>query len=153
MRSDLKTHIIDAIITDATRGESAVKPDKSSDGDKNADPRNSNNKRKESLKITVDVKTNTLTIAGPTDTLQLAKKLIEDMDKPTLPGPANIDPLLRKYSVPPGTADAVAKSLQDGMPTIKVIALPVTNEIMVMATDKEHADIAIKLKSCNKEKK
>lgn len=56
------------------------------------------------------------------------------------------DPILRKYSVPAGTAEAIAKTLSQNEPHLRILALPVTNEIIVLATKAEHATLTGKLK-------
>src|SRR5262249_19235621 len=75
--------------------------------------------RVKSVAIVVDAKTNSVTITAPPEKIALAKKIIEDMDKPSRPGDGPIkieEPILQKYSVPPGSADAVVKTLQAGDP-------------------------------------
>ena len=101
--------------------------------------------RVKGVTITVDVKKNSVTVVGPPDKIATARKLVDEADKGTGPGIRLTDPFLRKYPVPAGTAEAIAKTLQADNASIKVIALPATNEIMVMATEAEHADIAIKM--------
>ena len=91
--------------------------------------------------ITVDVRANSVTVVAPPDKIQLAKKLIEENDKPRVPGGPEIvisDPVLRKHAVPVGTADAIAKTLQERNPSLKFMSLPTANEILVLATDEEH---------------
>jgi RNA polymerase sigma factor (sigma-70 family) len=99
--------------------------------------------------ITVNEKTNSVTIAAPQDKIALAKKIIDARDKPAKPGDPPItlpEPEIRKYPVPGGTAEATAKTLQADMPGIRVIALPTGNEIIVMATPDEHFKLLAKLK-------
>jgi general secretion pathway protein D len=99
---------------------------------------------KTSTTISVDVKENTVLVVGPPDRIQLAKKLIEDNDKGTTPYVIK-EPVLRKHPVPAGTADAIAKTLQADMPSIKILSLPTSNEILVMATDVEHSEVQRKI--------
>jgi hypothetical protein len=100
-------------------------------------------------------KTNTLVLLDTAGNLSriwnLLQKIDGKMDQPQTD--SRNYPILRKYAVPAGTADAIAKSFQSDMPKIKALALPTTNEILVMATEEEHADIATKLKALNEEKK
>src|SRR5205823_13279517 len=102
-----------------------------------------------SFTIAVDEKANSVTITGTPEKIALAKKLIEEIDKPAKPGdpPLTVpDPELRKYSVPAGTAEAVAKKIQEAMPSVRAIALTTTNEVLVLATRAEHAELVKKLK-------
>ncbi len=105
--------------------------------------------RVKSVQIAVDVKANSLTITAPPEKIGLAKKIIEENDKPRGPldRPITIsDPIIQKYSVPTGTADAIAKTLQENHKTVRIMALPLSNEIMVYATPEEHLAIAAQIK-------
>jgi hypothetical protein len=62
------------------------------------------------------------------------------------------DALLRKYPVPAGTAEVIAKTLQQHEPAIRFLALPETNEILVFATALEHAAVAKQIKEVGGEK-
>ncbi len=87
-------------------------------------------------------------VSGPAETLELAKKLISEIDKPKNPGDKPItlpDPVIRKYAVSTGTADAIAKVLQADMPSIRVLALPLSNEIVAYATPDEHEALLKKI--------
>ena len=90
-----------------------------------------------SATISVDAKANSVTVVGPPDKVQLAKTLIEKTDKGDKPF-INGEPILRKFPVPPGTADAIARTLQAENPSLKILALPTTNEILALATEEEH---------------
>jgi type II secretion system protein D len=106
--------------------------------------------RVKSVSITVDVKANTVTITAPPEKIALARKIIEEKDKPTAGQKTTYeyrDPELRKYPVPTGSADAVAKTLLAESPGLRIIALPTTNEILVLATPEEHFLITGKLKT------
>jgi type II secretory pathway component GspD/PulD (secretin) len=94
------------------------------------------------ISITVDVKANTLTIIGPPEKIALAKKVIEQKDREK----KYSDPQLRKYSVAPGTAEAAARMLEDNYPGVRVIALPTTDEVLVLANRVEHLFIRLKLR-------
>jgi hypothetical protein len=114
--------------------------------------------RLKSVAITVDERTNSLTITAPPEKLMLARKLIEELDKPAKPGDPPItlpDPVLKRYSVPPGTADEMAKTLQKEHPSLRVLAVPNQNEILVLGTPAEHllVDIAVGTKKKESEKK
>ncbi|HEV3439445.1 MAG TPA: hypothetical protein VG122_18925 [Gemmata sp.] len=56
------------------------------------------------------------------------------------------EPILRKYSVPAGTAEAIAKALSQNEPSLRILALPTTNEIIVLATEAEHTIFMGKVK-------
>jgi len=56
------------------------------------------------------------------------------------------EPILRKYSVPAGTAEAIAATLSQNEPSLRILALTTTNEIIVLATEAEHATLTGKLK-------
>ena len=97
--------------------------------------------RVKSVQIAVDTKGNFIQITAPPEKILLAKKIIEEYDVPQHPGdkPLKIsEPELRKYSVPTGTADGVAKTLLAAEPSLRILALPQTNEVMVFATPEEH---------------
>ena len=55
-------------------------------------------------------------------------------------------PELRTHNVAPGTADAIAKIIQEKNPAIRVQAIPTSNQIMVYATPEEHAEILAQLR-------
>jgi type II secretory pathway component GspD/PulD (secretin) len=103
--------------------------------------------RVQTISITVDEKTNTLCCTGPPGKIALVKKLTEELDKPKNPNPQVFppEPEFRKYPVPPGSAEAIAKTLQADNPSLRVIALPKTDEILVLATPEEHFHIKAKL--------
>ncbi|MCS7269548.1 MAG: hypothetical protein NZ703_00555 [Gemmataceae bacterium] len=106
--------------------------------------------RVKSVQIAVDAKANSVTITAPPEKIQLAKKIIEDFDKPRDPFQPPLiirDPELRKYPVPAGTAQAIAQALQADHPTLRIIALPQTNEVIVSATPEEHLAIVEKMRS------
>lgn len=56
-------------------------------------------------------------------------------------------PELRKYSVPPGSAEAVAKTLQAQFPMLRLLALPASDKILVLATPDEHDELAKVMRS------
>jgi hypothetical protein len=60
--------------------------------------------------------------------------------------PSKTEPILRKYSVPAGTAEAIAKTLSQDEPSLRILALPTTNEIIVLATEAEHTIFMGKVK-------
>ena len=95
--------------------------------------------------VTKQASNSVILISGPAENLALAKKLLAEIDKPKNPGdkPFKLpDPVLRKYSVQAGTADAIAKTLLADNPSLRIIAVQSANEIWVMATPEEHAEIA-----------
>jgi type II secretion system protein D len=106
--------------------------------------------RVKSVQIAVDAKANSVTITAPPEKIQLAKKIIEDFDKPRDPFQPPLiirDPELRKYPVPAGTAQAIAQTLQAEHPTLRIIPLTQTNEVIVSATPEEHLAIVEKMRS------
>src|SRR5204862_7459286 len=106
--------------------------------------------RVKSVAIVVDPKANSVTITAPVEKIQLAKKLIEEMDKAPYPGAPPYkyaEPEIRKYPVPAGTAEAVAKTLVLDQPNLRIIALPASNEVLVLATAQEHFDLMAKMKA------
>ena len=106
--------------------------------------------RVKTVQIAVDTKANSVTITAPPEKIQLAKKIIEDFDKPRDPFQAPLvirDPELRKYPVPPGTAQAIAQTLQADHPTLRIYPLTQTNEVIVSATPDEHLVIMEKMRS------
>jgi general secretion pathway protein D len=92
---------------------------------------------RKAVTISVEAKENRITVVGPPDKVQMAKKLIEDTDKGDKPYVFG-EPVFRKHPVPQGTADSIAKTLQADDPSIKILSLPASNEILVLATDEEH---------------
>jgi len=97
------------------------------------DSGSSSGSRVKSVQIAVDAKANSVTITAPQEKISLAKTIIENTDKGTVPYVPR-DPELRKYPVPAGTADAIAKTLLADDPSLRVIAVPAANELWVMAT-------------------
>jgi type II secretion system protein D len=105
--------------------------------------------RVKSVAITVDVKSNSITITAPPEKIALAKRIIEENDKPLYkdqPPVRVTDPELRKYAVPAGTADAISKAIGEKNPSIRVVPLVQTSEIMVYGTAEDHLLVAALLK-------
>lgn len=101
--------------------------------------------RVKTVAITVDVKTNSITITAPPEKIAMARRIIEETDRPPYPGAPKVkvtEPELRKYPVPTGSAEAVAKTIQAQYPSLRVIALPASSEIMVLGTLEEHMEVA-----------
>ena len=82
---------------------------------------------------------------APPEKIAAAKKIIEEFDKGTTIFKPE-DPELKKYAVPAGTADAIAKTLMADNPALRVIAVPAANELWVMATPTEHFDLMKKIR-------
>ncbi|MBA4064038.1 MAG: hypothetical protein C0501_10060 [Isosphaera sp.] len=104
-------------------------------------------RRAKSVAITVDAKNNSVTVTAPPEKIALTRRIIEESDKPQYPGqPVFVvaDAELRKYSVPRGTADAVAKAITTTYPEVRVVTLPKTDEILVYGTPAEHLLVAAK---------
>ena len=79
------------------------------------------------------------------ETIQPPGEREPNTPKPTGRQPAG-EPEIRKYPVPPGTAEAVARALTNELPLIRVVALPGSNEILVFATAEEHIAILKQIK-------
>lgn len=104
------------------------------------------------VQITVDERTNSVLITGPADKISLAKKILGELDVakegqlPIVVGP----PELRTYPVPAGTAETVAKTLQEAYtkisPSVRIVPVPNSNQIMVYAAPGEHLEILDQLK-------
>jgi hypothetical protein len=62
-------------------------------------------------------------------------------------------PTLRKYPVPPGSAEATAKTLSLHQPALQILPLPATDEILVLATQAEHIIILKQLNDIGVNKK
>ncbi len=109
-------------------------------GDRRGGGFGASQRAKTTTTITVDPKENKITVVGPPEKIQLAKKLIEDTDK-GLKTYVVGTPVMRSHPVPPGSADAYSKSLATSFPSLKLFAVPTANEIMVLATEEEHKEI------------
>ena len=113
---------------------------------------NSGGPRFRTVQITVEDRTNSVLVTGPADKISLAKKILGEIDvaqagqQPILVGP----PELRTYPVPAGTADTVAKTLQEAYqktsPSVRIAAIPNSNQILVYASPGEHLEIVQQLK-------
>jgi len=91
---------------------------------------------------------NSVVVIGPPDKIAMARKIIAEFDKGAKPLVVS-DPELRKYSVPAGTADAIVKTLLADKPSLRIVAVPVANEIWVMATPEEHQELSKRLSGPN----
>jgi RNA polymerase sigma factor (sigma-70 family) len=100
-------------------------------------------KSEKTVAIAVDERANSVAITGPADKIAIAKRILEDFDKGDKPKGGV--PEIRKYDVPPGTADAIVKTLQSDHPSLRVIALQASNQIIVFATPEEHFALVAKL--------
>lgn len=107
------------------------------------------------VSITVDVTANTITVTAPPDKAALAKKLLAELDKPKTPlrFSDGYEPPIRKYSVPAGTAEAVAKALNAENTSIKAVAVPRSDDILVLAPEAQHEGIEAKIKELTAAKK
>jgi type II secretory pathway component GspD/PulD (secretin) len=96
--------------------------------------------RVKTVQISVDENSNTVYITAPPDKISLARRIIEDLDKPSYDGQPPIKitaPQLRYYSVQAGTGEVVAKTLQEKNPTIKIVPAPGNNQVIVYGTEDE----------------
>lgn len=114
-------------------------------GQSGNDPRGgSATARNKTVQIAVDDDSNIVIITAPEDKIGQAKKIIEDLDKPT-PGQQPLlitPPVLKTYSVPVGTADATAKAITERYPWIRVTAIAASNQIMVVASADDHGKVS-----------
>ena len=79
------------------------------------------------MRLFEDEKANTMVIIASTKDIAFSKRIIEAFDKPKNPGDKPIklpEPELRKYPVPAGTANAIAKALMADYPSLRIIAVP-----------------------------
>ncbi|HXD86696.1 MAG TPA: secretin N-terminal domain-containing protein, partial [Urbifossiella sp.] len=101
--------------------------------------------RSKTVQISVDDDRNSLTITAPETKLVQARKIVEDLDKPKNAGDQKIiptAPVLKTYPVPQGTAEATAKSITEHYPWIRVTALTVLNQIMVVGSPEDHGKVS-----------
>ena len=89
----------------------------------------------------VDEKANSIKVTGPPEKVVLVKQMVAELDKLKKPP----EPDLRKYSVPAGKANAIAKTLMADYPKLPIIAVPSANEIWIVATPEEHVELKKKL--------
>jgi type II secretory pathway component GspD/PulD (secretin) len=96
--------------------------------------------------ITSDERTNTVLVTGPADKVAAAEAILKRIDveqkgqKPILVGP----PSLKIYSVKEGTAESIAKTLQEvykASPTCRISTAGATR-VLVYATPEDQEDIA-----------
>jgi hypothetical protein len=104
--------------------------------------------RVEDVAVTADPKTNTVATTAPAVKLELARRLLEEWDRhsvgDTFPKPG--DPELRKYSVPPGTAEDLAKILPALAPSLRVLALPKSGELLALGTPSQQRVLTVLFK-------
>jgi type II secretory pathway component GspD/PulD (secretin) len=117
----------------------------------------------DAVAIGVDARRNVVMITGLPATLVKARQFIAEFDKKAqqdaLKGVLGdfdgdgwpdiviaSEPELRKYSVPPGTAESVVKTLLAEQPGLRVLAIQALDEIWVMATAEEHLALMTKHK-------
>jgi type II secretory pathway component GspD/PulD (secretin) len=101
--------------------------------------------RTKTVQISVDDDTNTVIVTAPEDKIGQAKQIIEKLDRPATPGQQPlviVAPVLKTFTVPVGTADAVAKAITDKWPWIRVTPIVASNEVMVVGTPDEHAKVS-----------
>ncbi|QDU23632.1 secretin N-terminal domain-containing protein [Urbifossiella limnaea] len=121
--------------------------------DPRRDPRNttypSAGSRTKTVQIVVDNRRNAVLITAPPEKITLAQEIITNFDKKTSPDQKEIVPAapeLRTHAVAPGTADAIAKIIQEKNPAIRVQSIPTSNQIMVYGTPEEHAEVLAQLR-------
>ena len=118
--------------------------------DPRRDPRGgSTGTRTKTVQIVVDNRRNAVLITAPPEKITLAQEIIRDFDKQTDPTQKQIVPAppeLRTHAVAPGTADAIAKIIQEKNPAIRVQSIPTSNQIMVYGTPEEHTEVLAQLR-------
>jgi hypothetical protein len=62
-----------------------------------------------------------------------------------------VEPFLRKYTVPAGMADTLAKMVQNQYPRLQAVPGSVTNEILVLASELDHIAVTRMLKEISNE--
>ena len=97
------------------------------------------------MNIAVDAKENKVTVTGPQEKISAARRIIDEFDKGTEIY-KHKEPELKKYSVPAGTADAIAKTLLGENPSLRIVAVQARDELWVMATPAEHFALMEKIK-------
>ncbi|HEY1191334.1 MAG TPA: secretin N-terminal domain-containing protein [Gemmata sp.] len=108
-------------------------------------PQASNGRGMKTVQIAVDARRNAIYVTAPQDKIGLAKKLIEEQDKPLYPGQPKLtaaEPVLKTFTVQIGAATELAKVIQARFPGVQVIALAAQNQIMVLAAPTDLIDIA-----------
>ncbi|QEL14438.1 secretin N-terminal domain-containing protein [Limnoglobus roseus] len=96
------------------------------------------NGRTRLIQITANDRTNTIIITGPPDKLATAEKLLKELDA-CPPGQKEYqpsEPTLKIYAVPPGTAETLARVLNEyhaGSKFVRIAAIPGKDEVMVLA--------------------
>jgi type II secretory pathway component GspD/PulD (secretin) len=126
-----------------------VIPARDADKDPRFDPRDPKKidgdaKRGSTVVIKVDATSNSITITGPAEKITLARGIIEKTDIPqrlTSPLWEFSEPEIRKYAVPSGKAEDIAKKIKAEIPAVRVITLSSSDEIIVMCTAAEHAAV------------
>ena len=112
--------------------------------------------RSRSHSITTDDRTNTVLVTGPADKVAQARDVLKRIDvgtpgqQPFLPG----NPLLKQYTVPSGTADALARTLTEiykASPVVRISAAN-PNTVIVYATPDDQLEIARQILGSGTEK-
>jgi RNA polymerase sigma factor (sigma-70 family) len=103
--------------------------------------------------ISAFAKTNTLLVMDTVGSIQRIAKTIEDIEAAAKKDPRKEELEFRRYSVPPGTAEALAKTPLSADPKLRLITLPASNEILLFARPKDHDAFAARLKNITEETK
>jgi type II secretory pathway component GspD/PulD (secretin) len=103
-------------------------------------------KKVPALALAADERTNTIFVVGPAEAIAKARNLLKQYDTPVRGQPpmATGTPILRTYTVPGGSAEPLAKLLQDvfrNSTTTRILPLA-NNQIMVYAGPEEQLEIA-----------
>ncbi|MBX7102475.1 MAG: hypothetical protein K1X57_00235 [Gemmataceae bacterium] len=96
--------------------------------------------------VTADDRLNTVLVTGPADKIAQAREIMKKLDapqagqRPVIVGP----PVLKSYATPAGTADQIARTLQElykSSPQVRVSSVG-GNSVMVYAGPEEHFEVA-----------
>ncbi|MFM8271671.1 MAG: secretin N-terminal domain-containing protein, partial [Gemmata sp.] len=118
-----------------------------SGGDPRRDPRAATpttGGRVKTVQVAVDARRNAILVTAPQDKLPLAKKIIEDADKPLYAAQPKLvaaEPVMKTYTVPAGSAAELSKNIQTKYPWVQAVALPQQNQLLVSAAPLDHKDV------------
>ncbi|MBP3959466.1 hypothetical protein J8F10_29835 [Gemmata sp. G18] len=101
--------------------------------------------RVKTVQIAVDARRNAILVTAPQDKIGLAKKIIEEQDRPLFPGQEKLkaaDPVMRTYTVSAGAAAELAKNIGTKFPWVQAVALPAQNQILVSAAPLDQKEVA-----------
>ena len=101
--------------------------------------------RIKTVQIAVDARRNAILVTAPQDKIGLAKRIIEEQDKPLHAGDKKYvpaEPILRTFTVPTGSATEVAKAVQTKFPWLNVVPLQAQNQLMILGSPEDQIAVA-----------